>query len=396
MILGVQGRRAGPVHDLVIGRITINAVADSLRPNHVLITESLDSFVDPHGYAGIIAHQAVGDAPAVPVVHSIGTDHLSEGDVVSIGPRGYVRTLYRRHSNHNSLFATDHCNSLCLMCSQPPRDVDETGIIEQHLRLISLIDPETRELGITGGEPTLLKDGLLEVIRACKEQLPNTALHMLSNGRLFCYERFAKALADLQHPDLMVGIPVYSPIDAEHDYVVQSRGAFDQTLRGLQNLGRFGVPVEIRVVIHKTTYARLPELAQFIYRNLTFASHVALMGLEMTGFTIPNSELLWIDPWDYRAELEAATLFLADRGMNVSIYNHQLCTLPRSIWPYTRRSISDWKNQYLPVCEECGAREQCGGFFASGVLRRYSTHIEPFQQPDRPGAHELHQSSSAD
>lgn len=45
---------------------------------------------------------------------------------------------------------------------------------------------------------------------------------------------------------------------------------------------------------------------------------------------VPNVSDLWIDPWDYREKLEEAVLALADRGMTVSIYNHQLCTLPRS------------------------------------------------------------------
>jgi His-Xaa-Ser system radical SAM maturase HxsC len=263
------------------------------------------------------------------------------------------------------------------MCSQPPRDVDETGIIEQHLRLIRLIDPATKELGVTGGEPTLLGEGLIEVLRACKTYLPTTSLHLLSNGRLFCYDAFAKDVADVQHPDLMIGIPLYSDIPAEHDYVVQCRDAFEQTVRGLQNLGRFGVPVEIRVVIHRTTYGRLPQLADFIYRNLTFASQIALMGLEITGYTIPNLDALWVDPVEYQPELEAATLFLAARGMAVSIYNHQLCTVPQRLWPYCRKSISDWKNEYLPACETCGVREGCGGFFTSGVKRRYSAHIRP-------------------
>jgi len=34
----------------------------------------------------------------------------------------------------------------------------------EHLRLIELIDPENPYLGITGGEPTLLKDDLLTLI----------------------------------------------------------------------------------------------------------------------------------------------------------------------------------------------------------------------------------------
>jgi hypothetical protein len=56
-------------------------------------------------------------------------------------------------------------------------------------------------------------------------------------------------------------------------------------LIGLQNLGRHGVPVEIRV-LHRYTFERLPQLAEFIYRNLTFASHVTFMGMEMMGFAI--------------------------------------------------------------------------------------------------------------
>ena len=329
--------------------------------------------------ADAVPVDALRQAP-VPVIHSVNLDYLAEGDVVAIDSRGHVRTLYRRASRHNTLFATDRCNSLCLMCSQPPRDVDDDWRIHEMLDVIALIDPATQELGITGGEPTLLKDGLLDIVRACKDRLPETAVHILSNGRLFRYGAFAKRLAEIRHPDIMIGIPVYSDLDEQHDYVVQAKGAFEDTLIGLHNLGRYGVPVEIRVVIHSLTYTRLPQLAEFIYRNLTFAAHVALMGLEPIGFAVPNLELLWIDPWDYREQLKIATLFLAERGMTVSVYNHQLCTVPETIWPYCRKSISDWKNMYLPECDPCGMRENCGGFFHSHS-RRHSAHITPLAAP---------------
>jgi His-Xaa-Ser system radical SAM maturase HxsC len=309
-----------------------------------------------------------------PTVHSVKVDHLSDGDIVRLDERGHVRTLYRRHSNHNTLFATERCNSLCLMCSQPPRDVNDDWRIQEMLDVVSLMDPATKALGITGGEPSLLGDGLLRVVRTCRDALPTTALHILSNGRLFRYWSLAKAFGELHHPDVMIGVPVYSDIDHEHDHVVQAKGAFDDTLLGLQNLARAQVPVEIRVVIHRSTYKRLPQLAEFIYRNLTFAAQVALMGLEIAGYTIGNLEDLWIDPWEYRSELELATMSLADRGMNVLVYNHQLCTVPERIWPFCRKSISDWKNEYIQECERCAVQEMCGGFFASSARRR-SAHI---------------------
>ena len=54
---------------------------------------------------------------------------------------------------------------------------------------------------------------------------PNTALHMLSNGRLFNYLTLCREIAAIDHPDLMIGIPLYSDIPHRHDFVVQADGA---------------------------------------------------------------------------------------------------------------------------------------------------------------------------
>jgi hypothetical protein len=39
---------------------------------------------------------------------------------------------------------------------------------------------------------------------------------------------------------MMIGIPIYSDVSTIHDYVVQSDGAFDETIRGILNLKRHG------------------------------------------------------------------------------------------------------------------------------------------------------------
>jgi His-Xaa-Ser system radical SAM maturase HxsC len=368
---------------VAIGRIT--SEPREPRRDHVLKVDRIGRISDLAGYAGLLTLESLVaerqrelENAGVPTVFGVkGFDHLEDGDVVALHPGGYVRTLYRIGSRHNALFATDRCNSFCLMCSQPPRPVDDRDRAQEHLRLIELIDPSTTELGITGGEPTLLKSDLLRIVERCKELLPGTSLHILSNGRLFYYGSFAEGLGLIEHPDLMIGVPLYSDLDFEHDFIVQAAGAFDETMIGLQNLERYGVPVEIRVVIHRLTYRRLLDLAEFIYRNLSFAAHVVLMGLEMMGFAVPHRKELWIDPFDYREELREATWFLAARGMNVSIYNHQLCVMPRDLWHFCRQSISDWKNEYLPACDHCLVRERCGGFFASALQHGFSRHIAP-------------------
>jgi His-Xaa-Ser system radical SAM maturase HxsC len=309
-------------------------------------------------------------------------EYLAHDDVLAFEPEsGAVRILYRRNSPNNFFFVTERCNHYCLMCSQPPRDVDDAWLIDEMLAAIPLIHPDTRELGFTGGEPTLLGDRFLKVLRTAKNFLPRTGLHVLSNGRRFSDNEFVMAYANIQHPDIMVGIPLYSDVSTIHDYVVQADGAYDETLRGILNLKRLGQKVEIRIVIHKQTYERLPQLAEFIARNLTMVDHVALMGLEITGFTRANLPALWIDPWDYRNELERAVSILSGHRMNVSVYNHQLCVIDQRVWPHSKKSISDWKNEYMPECDGCFVRDKCGGFFSSAKLR-YSKHITAISNTD--------------
>jgi len=363
----------------VIGKVTTTELSEiQSRKDSVLIWPHHKEPQDQSGYLAILTPDSRPSWEArAPLIHSVPKlSYLSTGDVIYLGTDGFVRTLYRRDSPHNFILFTDQCNSYCLMCSQPPKPINDFSRIREHYRLIDLIDPETPELGITGGEPTLFKDHFVKFIEHCNTKLPNTALHVLTNGRLFYYREFARQLGNANHPDIMLGIPLYSDVDSEHDYVVQAKGAFEETVIGLHHLARYGVPVEIRVVVHKQTYGRLPQLAEFITRNLPFAAHVALMGMEMTGFVNSNSEALWIDPIEYQPELAAATDILATAGLNVSIYNHQLCILDHRLWPFARKSISDWKNIYIDACQICKVRDQCGGLFQSSE-KKHSAHIRP-------------------
>ena len=307
--------------------------------------------------------------------------YVASGDILRFSPHGDVSVLYRKNSPHNSMLVTEQCNSKCVMCSQPPRAIDDGYLVDEWLTAIPLMSSETKELGITGGEPTLHFGRLLHLISATKQHLPCTSLHMLSNGRLFGYLKFAERIAALRHPDFMIGIPLYSDVEDIHDFVVQAKGAFSQTILGLLNLGRVQQKIEIRFVIHQHTYKRLPHFARFVSRNLPFVNHVALMGLELMGYARSNADALWIDPFDYQVELEEAVHILTSARLNVSIYNTPLCLLPKPVWPLARKSISDWKNIYFPECSTCNAQPLCAGFFASSEIRR-SKHIRAVSEAE--------------
>lgn len=366
--------------DRIIAKITTNGIDDiDKRADYTYLVRNDQSISAEEsnfsGYAAILfegqSHERTFPRSSVPCIHGLGDlSHIRDGYIVGIEPRtGYLRILYRQDSQNNTIFATDSCNSNCLMCSQPPKEVDNSELTKHHLRLIALIDDAPKAIGITGGEPTLLKDGLIEIIASLKERLPQTHLHMLTNGRLYAYEDLVRSLASVGHGDFVSAIPLYSDVASHHDYIVQAKGAFDQTIQGLYNAAKYGLRIELRIVLHKQTIPRLNNLVSYIYRNLPFVSHVALMGLENMGYVKKNWELLWIDPVDYASELESAVRYLFLRRMNVSIYNLQLCVLPRSLWKFARRSISDYKNIYLDECAKCDLREECGGLFKSGESR---------------------------
>jgi hypothetical protein len=104
------------------------------------------------------------------------------------------------------------------------------------------------------------------------------------------------------------------------------------------------------------------------------------MGIENTGFAVANRDLLWIDPLDYQADLACGVEILRAAGVNVSIYNLPLCLLDRSVWDVAVQSISDWKNGYLPECEQCAVRPRCAGFFLTGRMQ-LSRGIKPISAP---------------
>lgn len=377
MLLKTKGKSVN-IAEPIVAKVTRNQHLKA--ENQVLICE--DYFVEaPENFNVVLTNLETGSKNiSYRFVHSIqNLGHLVEGDIIVINTDGVINTLYRVNSNQNFLLATERCNSNCLMCSQPPRDREDIYYLHTlHKKLIPLIPKDCFELGITGGEPTLLGDLFYKLLDQIKSELPNTDVHCLTNGRSFAWKNLADRLGTLKYDKLMLGIPLYSDFYHIHDYIVQAKDAFNQTVQGLYNLAANNIRLEIRVVLQLQSIPRLKKLAQYIYKNLPFIEHVTFMGLEHQGYTPFNIDKLWIDPVDYMEELGEAVTFLADKDMNVSIYNTQLCLLPRELWQFNRKSISDWKNVYLDECKTCGAVNQCGGLFSSGQ-KKHSDYIRAVQ-----------------
>ena len=333
------------------------------------IREKRNSIFVINGATGVDLSSMHSDARIITVPPKF--SYLDSDDILGIHSKsGKFRSLFRSNSRHNSFLVTERCNNYCLMCSQPPKDIDDRWILDEIKESLPLIDKGTRTLTFTGGEPLSDWREFIGVLAECRDQLANTAIQVLTNGRAFANSEIVNAWRDIQHPSLIAAIPVYASVDHMHDYVVQAKGAFDETIVGVLKLKDRGQRVEIRVVLHAQTAPTIEETCIWIARNLPFVDHVALMGLENTGFALANESLLWIDPVDYQDPLARGIDALSAAGVRVSVYNLPRCVLRRSVWPYAVQSISDWKNGYVEACALCTEKSRCSGLFTSGRPRQ--------------------------
>ena len=356
----------------ILGRITLKGKGIFSRKDEILVKTNASSV--PSGYAAVITNSET-ISTSKPCVCGVQTlEEFNEGDVVLINKKGEIVFLYEIKSLHNAIFATERCNHRCIMCPQPPvaEEEDKTPF---NLKLISLMDKRTEEIGITGGEPTLIGDKLFDLIKQIQKYQPKAGISLLTNGVKFADKSYAMKLAMCRHHDLQIDVPIFSDIADEHNRIVRAK-TFYKTVQGLYNLALFRQKVGLRIVVHKQTYQRLPQLADYIYHNFPFVSQVAFLQMETTGNADTNLDELWIDPYDYNEELKQAVLLLTNRGIHTNIYNAQLCVLPHEIREFAVNSISDWKDTYLPECGDCKLRQQCGGLFASNQ-KHHSAYINP-------------------
>ncbi|PZQ46095.1 MAG: His-Xaa-Ser system radical SAM maturase HxsC [Rhodovulum sulfidophilum] len=282
------------------------------------------------------------------------------GDVLLIDPRRQIaHRLIRAASPHNTFLVTEQCDQLCLMCSQPPKQHHE-DMFDHFLAAARLAPPGT-QIGLSGGEPLLHKDALFAFIDAVFATRGDLSFHILTNGQHF--ERGDLAWLRMHRARLLWGVPIYSDDPATHDEIVCKTGAFAQLSPNLALLGLAGAAIELRTVVLAQNAPGLPRLADFITRHLPFAATWAIMQMERIGYGRMNWTRCFFDSSIDFASLGLAIDLMRARRQDVTLYNFPLCTVPPAYRDLAVRSISDWKQKYLPACGTCSLRDSCAGFF---------------------------------
>jgi len=121
--------------DPFIARLTTDdRLPRALRSTEALLLE-VDRPTEVTGFQAVLVKSPAG-ACSESIVLPPELHYLRSGDVVRVNPKkGEIHVLYRRSSPHNSLLVTERCNSKCLMCSQPPRAIDDGYIVDDLLKV---------------------------------------------------------------------------------------------------------------------------------------------------------------------------------------------------------------------------------------------------------------------
>ncbi|MBS1164336.1 MAG: radical superfamily protein [Proteobacteria bacterium] len=217
----------------------------------------------------------------------------ADGDVLLVVPeRAVGHRLIRAASSDNTLVFTERCDQRCVMCSQPPKPThhDVTGFLEEAI----LLAPPSATLGILGGEPTLYKAALFDLLHRTLAVRKDIAFHILTNGQHF-EESDLGVLRSLPTGAVTWGIPIYSADPDTHDAIVRKRDAFDRLCASLEVLCRAGAAIELRTVLMALNADRLGDLAQFITMHVPFAMRWAIMQLENIGYAEQRWSELFVD-----------------------------------------------------------------------------------------------------
>jgi MoaA/NifB/PqqE/SkfB family radical SAM enzyme len=156
------------------------------------------------------------------------------------------------------------CNNLCRFCAQGhKRDMypDRSGkVVAAELK--KAWKDGVRGVVFTGGEPSL-HPAILDLVRAARKT-GFTSIQLQTNGRTLAYPGFCAALVAAGLTEF--GPSLHGSRPATHDELTGAAGSFPQSVTGIANAVKTGLPVITNTVITSANYKELPGIASLLIK----------------------------------------------------------------------------------------------------------------------------------
>ncbi len=310
------------------------------------------------------------------------------------------------HETKGLLRLTMACNERCPFCNVPVEDYAKpTPEFESVLNEVdAFIATGEQTLTISGGEPTLYRDRLLQVVR--RARAGGVPFVEIQTNAVLITEDYARALAEAGATSAFVSLLAD---DAEsHDFLAGLEGAFDKCLAGIDALLEAKISVTLNPVIAHQTQTRVSQFVDFVAARLPEVRCISLSAVQPHGRAGKNLELL---P-DYAVLTpEVRRARQCARRHGIMLLN-PYCGLPlcvgwdddastsveaseaSALWdagaPTISRGIDNRGNkQHGAPCRGCALRTRCGGAWLSyWDVRKGSglapplARVEPWRRQD--------------
>lgn len=156
---------------------------------------------------------------------------------------------------------TGRCNLRCRYCSHfsSAGDAGTDLPVEEWLTFFrELRDCAVFDVTLQGGEPFLRED-LAEIIAGIVEN--KMRFSVLSNGTLIDAAAARRLASTGRCNGVQVSIDGATPVT--HD-IFRGEGSFARAVRGVEQLRRHGVPVSVRVTVHRQNVRELERVTRFL------------------------------------------------------------------------------------------------------------------------------------
>jgi len=271
------------------------------------------------------------------------------------------------------------CKNTCFFCS-PRKKIDKILLNKEKINVFkNLIDFKkkgVKKIEISGCDP-IEYPYIFELVDYIKK-LGFSEIQLSTHGRNFSNEEFVKKieLAGLTK----VRIPLYGSTSEIHDATVGDKGGFKETIKGIRNLSKTKIDIQISTLITAKNKNNLIQLADLIKGIGITDFYISVPLLSFSGdrsFYIPLKELkpYFKKIYDYSKktnydmqffEIPFCILGFYDESMQNKIYPPDLgkyCQ-PMKMHKTNIKDIPAYRVKIKSkICDKCSCSSVCDGFF---------------------------------
>lgn len=273
---------------------------------------------------------------------------------------------------------TDQCNNSCIFCVVDSHKERKEGVNKQTLYkfLEENAKQGYKQVNIHGGEATVLSD--LEDILTMIQKLNYNEVSLQTNGRKLSDKEYTKSL--YQKGVKLFVISMHGDCAAQHDYITQVEGSFDEAIQGIKNAKSVGGKVRINTVVYKGNMKSLDNIVNMVMDY--GVDHVNISGLHPVGKAYKNFNHVTPKYTEIMEYVFNAVDQCVKRNQVITLEGFPTCMLKRYEnyqiqWDdihykllYHNFLIKDYSEfmenqtkEHGQICNTCKHNQKCGGVY---------------------------------